>query len=88
LYIETAVRDFVTEKAKDYLVITGSHGLLQLDDINGNKIEIHLNLEQSNIPRRLPAPRLLISNFDNLAPSGPRLKKFNFFKVVLENGGG
>ena len=43
-------------KGKDFLVITGSHGVCQLDDVNANKREIHLNLERPDLAR-LPVPR-------------------------------
>ena len=43
-------------QGKDFLVITGSHGLCQLDDVNANKREIHLNLERPDLAR-LPVPR-------------------------------
>lgn len=56
VYLENGLRDFVTEKGKDFLVITGSHGVCQLDDVNANKREIHLNLERPDLAR-LPVPR-------------------------------
>jgi len=56
LYLENGLRDFVIGKGKDFLVITGSHGICELDDVNANKREIHLNLERPDLAR-LPVPR-------------------------------
>lgn len=44
------------KNGKDYTVYTGSHGVMELDDINNNKVEIYLNLERADLAR-LPAPR-------------------------------
>ena len=38
-------RDYVVAKGKDILVYTGSHGVMELDDIDGKKVSINLNLE-------------------------------------------
>lgn len=38
------------------LVYTGSHGVMELDDIDGKKVSINLNLEMPEVAR-LPAPR-------------------------------
>ena len=55
-YLEDGLRDFVIGKGKDFLVITGSHGICELDDVNANKREIHLNLERPDLAR-LPVPK-------------------------------
>ena len=49
-------RDYVVAKGKDMLVYTGSHGVMELDDIDGKKVSINLNLEMPEVAR-LPAPR-------------------------------
>ena len=38
------------------MVYTGSHGVMELDDIDGKKVSINLNLEMPEVAR-LPAPR-------------------------------
>ena len=38
------------------MVYTGSHGVMELDDIDGKKVSINLNLEIPEVAR-LPAPR-------------------------------
>ena len=58
-YMEDGLRDFVIKSGKDYTVYTGSHGVMELDDINNNKVEIYLNLERADLAR-LPAPRYAI----------------------------
>ena len=55
-YLEDGLREFVTKKGKDFLVYTGTHGVCELDDVNGNKREIYLNLERPDLAR-LPVPR-------------------------------
>ena len=55
-YLEDGLRDFVNQKGKDFLVVTGTSGVMQLRDINGNNREIHLNLERPDLAR-LPVPR-------------------------------
>ena len=55
-YLEDGLREAVVKNGKDYTVYTGSHGVMELDDINNNKVEIHLNLERADLAR-LPAPR-------------------------------
>jgi len=57
VYIEEGIRDFVVSKSKDILVYTGSHGVMELDNVEGKKVPIHLNLDMSEMTR-LPAPRL------------------------------
>ena len=60
-YMEDGLRDFIIKNGKDYTVYTGSHGVMELDDINNNKVEIYLNLERADLAR-LPAPRYVITN--------------------------
>ena len=55
-YLEDGLREHVVKNGKDYTVYTGSHGVMELDDINNNKVEIYLNLERADLAR-LPAPR-------------------------------
>ena len=46
----------MVSKNKDILVYTGSHGVMELDNVEGKKVPIHLNLDMSEMTR-LPAPR-------------------------------
>ena len=54
-------RDYVVAKGKDVLVYTGSHGVMELDDFEGKKVSINLNLETPEVAR-LPAPRYVNDN--------------------------
>ena len=54
--LKNIFRDYVVAKGKDMLVYTGSHGVMELDDIDGKKVSINLNLEMPEVAR-LPAPR-------------------------------
>ncbi len=44
LEIEDGLREFITDSYKDHVVITGGTGVCELDDINGNKVGIYLNM--------------------------------------------
>ena len=50
---ENGLRGFVERNQNDLTVYTGTHGVCELDDINGNKVEIKLHPEDD----RLPVPR-------------------------------
>ena len=57
--IEDELRNFASRKGKNLVVYTGTHGVMELDDVNGNKAEIHLNLERPGVSR-LPVARYVI----------------------------
>jgi len=69
VYLENGLRDYVVAKGKDMLVYTGSHGVMELDDIDGKKVSINLNLEMPEVAR-LPAPRfywkMVVDESENL----------------------
>ncbi len=51
-YLEKALRDLVTARGLDVTVYTGTSGVAQLEDVNGNMVDIYLY--NGN---RLPVPR-------------------------------
>ena len=53
LDLENAVRDFVDNRNLDLVVYTGTNGVMELDDVNGNKVPILLYPEDD----RLPVPK-------------------------------
>jgi len=52
MYFENGLRDFVEERKMDLVVYTGTHGVCQLEDTDGNMVDIFLYL-----PDRLPVPK-------------------------------
>ena len=52
MYFENGVRDFVTDRKLDLVVYTGTHGVCELADIDGNMVDIYLYS-----PDKLPVPR-------------------------------
>ena len=44
MWFEIGVRDFVTERQLDLVVYTGTHGVAQLKDVNGDMVDIYLYL--------------------------------------------
>jgi len=52
MYLEDGLRDFAVERGLDLVVYTGTHGLCQLEDVNGDLVDIHLY--NGNM---LPVPR-------------------------------
>ena len=54
MYFEIGLRDFVVERGLDVVVYTGTHGLCQLEDIDGDMVDIHLYIADGT---RLPVPR-------------------------------
>jgi DNA/RNA endonuclease G (NUC1) len=49
-YLENGVRTFVAAYGADLDVYTGTHGVLELDDVDGNKVEIWLYPEGAALP--------------------------------------
>ena len=84
-YMEDGLRDFVIKSGKDYTVYTGSHGVMELDDINNNKVEIYLNLERPDLAR-LPAPRYVIRvvKFFEIRTDDLKFRIFIFCPVELQ----
>ena len=52
MYFEIGVRDFAVERSLDLVVYTGTHEVCQLEDIDGNMVDIYLYDKD-----RLPVPR-------------------------------
>jgi len=52
MYFETGLRDFAVERSLDLSLYTGTHGVCQLEDVNGVMVDIHLY--NGNM---LPVPR-------------------------------
>ena len=52
MYFENECRDFVEERGLDLVVYTGTHGVCQLPDVNGDLVDIFLYSGS-----RLPVPR-------------------------------
>ena len=51
-YLEDAVRKLAIGRQLDVVVYTGTHGVAQLEDVNGNMVDIHLhNGTQLAVPR-------------------------------------
>jgi hypothetical protein len=51
-YLEDDLRDLVTGRQLDVVVYTGTHGVAQLEDINGNMVDIYLyNGDRLAVPR-------------------------------------
>ena len=51
-YLEDAVRTLAIGRQLDVVVYTGTHGVAQLEDVNGNMVDIHLyNGNQLAVPR-------------------------------------
>ncbi len=42
--IENALREYVEAQQKDHVVITGGSGVIELENIEGNKVDIYLNI--------------------------------------------
>ncbi len=56
--IENAVRYYVEDFSVDFTVYTGTNGVMQLDDVNANKVDIYLYPESmSGDVDRLPVPK-------------------------------
>ncbi|XP_045101820.1 uncharacterized protein LOC123498614 isoform X1 [Portunus trituberculatus] len=53
-YLEFATRDLAEKKRRDLRVYSGGWGVLELDDINGNPVEVFLGLAQEK--KVVPAP--------------------------------
>jgi len=52
MYFENGCRDFVDQRGIDLVVYTGTHGVCELEDINGNMVEIFLyNGNELPVPR-------------------------------------
>ena len=49
-YLEDGVRLFQETYLQDIEVYTGTHGVCELDDVNGDKVEIILNPETGQLP--------------------------------------
>ena len=66
-YIENGTRDFVRARNfSDAVVYTGTSGICQLADVNGDKVDIYLYTK--NGARQLPVPRFywkVIADFYN-----------------------
>ena len=52
MYFEIGVRDFAVARSLDLEVYTGTHEVCQLEDVDGNMVDIYLYA-----PARLPVPR-------------------------------
>ncbi len=50
MQIENAIREFVEDQGRDLMVYTGTNGVMQLDDVDGEKVDIHLYLEDPTGP--------------------------------------
>ena len=50
--LEDEVRNFASDRGLDLVVYTGTNGVLQLDDTNGNPVDIYLSPDG----RQLPVP--------------------------------
>ena len=53
-YLEYATRELAEKKGRDLRVFSGGWDILELDDINGNPVEVFLGLSQSK--KVVPAP--------------------------------
>lgn len=51
--MEQSVRDYSMDRDMDLAIYTGTHGVCELDDSNGEKVEIWLYPEDN----RLPVPK-------------------------------
>ncbi|XP_068226264.1 uncharacterized protein [Palaemon carinicauda] len=55
-YLEYATRDLANERGTDFAIYSGSWGTLELDDVNGNPVEVYLGLSWKQ--KVVPAPAL------------------------------
>lgn len=53
--VENGLRYYVENQQRDLKVYTGGHGICELDDVNGDKVEIWLYPDPAG--DRLPVPR-------------------------------
>ncbi len=53
LGIEDGVRAYVEDNGRDLVVYTGTSGVMELDDVDGSKVEIYLYPDEN----RLPVPK-------------------------------
>ncbi len=60
--IENSIRDLAEDQGRDVMVYTGTNGVMELDDVDGDKVEIHLYLEDQEGPR-LPVPKQVQTAF-------------------------
>ena len=49
-YLEDGTRDFVEERKNDLVVYTGTSGVLELENTNGDPVEIWLNPDDNRLP--------------------------------------
>ena len=50
-YLEQAVRDFTIAHSTDYVVYTGTSGVMELEDVNGDLVEIYLYQDRLPVPK-------------------------------------
>ncbi|KAJ8682139.1 hypothetical protein QAD02_017931 [Eretmocerus hayati] len=69
LIIESSVRDFAATRKKDLNIYTGLHGISYLNDINGNRQDLYLHVNETH--KAFPVPmffwKVVHEPVDNLA---------------------
>ena len=50
-YLEQGVRDFTIAHSTDYVVYTGTSEVMELEDVNGDLVEIYLYQDRLPVPK-------------------------------------